>query len=224
MLSLFTLRLCRANECWFSGVNTVTVTPSLMSDTSYHVYRISYVRENTASLNLDQPCMRLVLLFFNLSCLCDWLKLTWCWGISCTSPSWIYWYLKIDHLWGTENHAYILSEPVTLIVNDILMSGEFPSLWKRAEVFPVSMNSNPENIKDYRPISLLYHPSKIAERFISHKIQEGIPNTPNQYAYTRQLGTTEPQNHLLMLCFLNVFYSDHYPVPRAWMWELSPPE
>ena len=36
VLSLFTLRLCRANECWFSGVNTVTVTPSLMSDTSYH--------------------------------------------------------------------------------------------------------------------------------------------------------------------------------------------
>ena len=126
--------------------------------------------------------------------------------ISCTSPSWIYWYLKIDHLWGTENHAYILSEPVTLIVNDILMSGEFPSLWKRAEVFPVSMKSNPENIKDYRPISLLYQPSKIAERYISHKIQEGIPNTPNQYAYTRQLGTTEPQNHLLMPCLLNVLF------------------
>ena len=66
----------------------------------------------------------------------------------------------------------VLSEPVTLIINDIFMSGKFPSLWKKAEDLSVAKNNNLDTFKDYRPISLLYHLRKIAERFISHKIQE----------------------------------------------------
>ena len=66
----------------------------------------------------------------------------------------------------------VRSEPVTLIINDILMSGKVPSLLKKAEDVPVAKNNNLDTFKDYRPISLLYHLRKIAERFISHKIQE----------------------------------------------------
>ena len=93
--------------------------------------------------------------------------------------------------WITKNNAHILSEPITLIINDIFKSGQFPNLWKRAEVIPANKKSNPETFKDYRPISLLYHLSKIVERIISNRIQEKIPSTPNQYAYTRQIGTTD---------------------------------
>ena len=62
----------------------------------------------------------------------------------------------------------VRSEPVTLLINDIFMSGEFPSLWKKAEDVSVAKNNNLDTFKDYRPVSLLYHLRKIAERFISH--------------------------------------------------------
>ena len=66
----------------------------------------------------------------------------------------------------------VLSEPATLIINDIFMSSKFPSLWKKAKDLSVAKNNNLDTFKDYRPISLLNHLRKIAERFISHKIQE----------------------------------------------------
>ena len=66
----------------------------------------------------------------------------------------------------------VLSEPVTLLINDIFMSGKCPSLWKKAEDLSVAKNNNLDTFKDYRPISLLYYLRKIAVRFILLKIQE----------------------------------------------------
>ena len=50
---------------------------------------------------------------------------------------------------------------------------------------------NPSQYKDLRPISLLYHLIKIAEKAIVHHLRADLPTFTNQYAYTKGLSTTD---------------------------------
>ena len=93
--------------------------------------------------------------------------------------------------WITKHNADILSEPVADIINSILSESIFPSLWKRAEVIPVPKLKNPSLCKDFRPISLLFHLSKITEKVISHKIKREMPTLSHQYAYTSWRGVED---------------------------------
>ena len=53
-----------------------------------------------------------------------------------------------------------------LFFEKILQSGEFPSMWKQANVQPVHKKGSRQLIKNYRPISLLPVCSKILEKLI----------------------------------------------------------
>ena len=70
---------------------------------------------------------------------------------------------------------------------------KFPSLWKQAEVIPLNKVPNPTSAKDFRPISLLYHCSKIAEYFFMKEYKKQVlPKIgKNQFAYRRCLGTVD---------------------------------
>ena len=48
------------------------------------------------------------------------------------------------------------------IINTMLNTGEYPDLWKEAEVRPLPKVKTPNNYKDYRPISLLYNLGKLS--------------------------------------------------------------
>ena len=93
--------------------------------------------------------------------------------------------------WVTKNNADLLSEPITNIITSILNTGRFPIIWKRAQINPLPKTTNPKTSKDYRPISLLYHLSKIVELFIKKELSKFTPSDPHQYAYTQGTGTTD---------------------------------
>ena len=93
--------------------------------------------------------------------------------------------------WLSRNNAHILCKPMTDIINAIITSGTFPAIWKTAEISPIQKVKNPSQYKDLRPISLLYHLSKIAEKAIVHHLRADLPTFTNQYAYTKGLSTTD---------------------------------
>ena len=49
----------------------------------------------------------------------------------------------------------------------------------------------PTTSKEFRPISLLYHRSKIAEKFLNKELSKYTPSDDNQYAYMKNLGTVD---------------------------------
>lgn len=61
---------------------------------------------------------------------------------------------------------------ITHLVNSCLVEGVFPEIWKSALVCPLPKVSNPETLRDLRPISLLPVLSKVAERVISIQLTE----------------------------------------------------
>ena len=93
--------------------------------------------------------------------------------------------------WISKNNSHILCKPITYIINIVLSSMTFPLVWKRAEVLPIPKIKNPKMFKDMRPISLLFHLSKVTESIILKKLRQDIPTFSNQYAYTPLLGTTD---------------------------------
>ena len=56
--------------------------------------------------------------------------------------------------------------PLRTIFQSCLDNGKFPSEWKKANVVPVFKKNNKEELKNYRPISLLPVSSKIFERLL----------------------------------------------------------
>ena len=80
---------------------------------------------------------------------------------------------------------------MTNILNSELTTGSFLRIWKQAEVKPLPKTSNPKLYKDYRPITLLFHLSKITEMCIKTELTKHIPIDTQKFAYTQALGTTD---------------------------------
>ena len=95
--------------------------------------------------------------------------------------------------WISKKHADDICIPMTDIINIMFKQMKFPSLWKQAEVIPLNKVPNPTSAKDFRPISLLYHCSKIAEYFFMKEYKKQVlPKIgKNQFAYQRCLGTVD---------------------------------
>ena len=63
---------------------------------------------------------------------------------------------------------------LTDIINDSLKRGKSPYLLTLAEVIRLLKNADPCDEANYRPISLLYHISKVFERVIYNQLNEYI--------------------------------------------------
>ena len=59
-----------------------------------------------------------------------------------------------------------ICKPLRMIFRSCLENGKFPSEWKKASVVPVFKKNNKQELKNYRPISLLPVSSKIFERLL----------------------------------------------------------
>ena len=68
--------------------------------------------------------------------------------------------------------------PLSLIFQNILLTGIFPDLWKQANVTPIHKKGDKQIIKNYRPISLLPICSKLFEKIVfKHLYNFLISNT-----------------------------------------------
>lgn len=63
-------------------------------------------------------------------------------------------------------------ETLTAMVNLSITTSTFPDLWKIAVVRPLPKNSNPVDVKDLRPISILPCVSKILEKVVSQQMSD----------------------------------------------------
>jgi hypothetical protein len=88
--------------------------------------------------------------------------------------------------------AYELKSSLSLIINLSLQSGNVPEQWKLANVIPVHKANSKENVKNYRPISLLSVVSKVAERCIYNHIYPQVAGLINesQHGFTNGKSTT----------------------------------
>ena len=79
-----------------------------------------------------------------------------------------------------------ISEPLTIIINQMLRVGIFPDLLKISKVVPVYKKDNNTNLSNYRPISLLPSMSKIFEKVILEQLFTYLED--NNLIYRHQYG------------------------------------
>ena len=60
--------------------------------------------------------------------------------------------------------------PLEMIFKQTLLTGVFPSVWKKGNIVPIHKNGDKQNIKNYRPVSLLPICGKIFERLIFNEM------------------------------------------------------
>ena len=64
----------------------------------------------------------------------------------------------------------VLVKPLSLIFTNCLETCTFPDLWKKSNIIPIHKKNDKQNIKNYRPVSLLPIFGKIFERLIFNNI------------------------------------------------------
>jgi Reverse transcriptase (RNA-dependent DNA polymerase)/Endonuclease-reverse transcriptase len=75
---------------------------------------------------------------------------------------------------------------VTYIINNCITQSYFPALWKVANVRPIPKVSNPCEVDEFRPISILPSLSKVLERILMNQMQLFV--TKNEMLYRFQSG------------------------------------
>nr|CAD2176272.1 unnamed protein product [Meloidogyne enterolobii] len=103
-----------------------------------------------------------------------------------------------------KNTATSLTIPLTIIFNMSIMTSKIPTIWKKSIIRPIPKNNNPNEPKDFRPISLLCSTSKILERIISNKLTSFLET--NNYLPTCQHGFRK--NHSVITQLLET-YNDY---------------
>ena len=63
-----------------------------------------------------------------------------------------------------------ICEPLDMIFNQALISGSFPSDWKKVNIDPIHKKGDKQTLKNYRPVSLLPICDKIFERLIFNEM------------------------------------------------------
>ena len=74
----------------------------------------------------------------------------------------------------TKPIAEYIASPLTFIINNLIEESKFPDQWKIACISPTPKVTNPTELKDYRPISILPILSKVYEKQVLHQITDFI--------------------------------------------------
>ena len=82
-----------------------------------------------------------------------------------------------------------LAPQITFMMNLTITSGTFPNTWKKGLVIPIPKGGNKTLVQNYRPISLLPLPGKIAEKLVHKQLMEHIESnffiSDNQHGFRR---------------------------------------
>ena len=63
-----------------------------------------------------------------------------------------------------------VAHPLTLIFQNSMAAGTFPTQWKRANIVPIHKKNDKQIVSNYRPVSLLSICSKIFEKLIFNEL------------------------------------------------------
>lgn len=98
--------------------------------------------------------------------------------------------------WMLHTFADELAPSLASIFNLSLKTGKIPDDWKLANVVPIPKNSHTQDVRSYRPISLLPIISKTLERFVYQIIMEHLDAhsviTNQQYGFQSGRSTVTP--------------------------------
>ena len=87
----------------------------------------------------------------------------------------------------------ILAFYITIILNTSIVTGVCPSLWKHALVLPFFKSGDPNEVTNFRPISILPILSKLLEKIIANQLSEFLENnniiSNTQHGFRRHLST-----------------------------------
>ena len=64
----------------------------------------------------------------------------------------------------------VISFYLTIIINTSIVTGVYPIYWKLPHVIPFFKSGDPDNVGNYRPISLLPILSKILEKVVTNQL------------------------------------------------------
>ena len=67
-----------------------------------------------------------------------------------------------------------IAESLTVIFNQVIQEREWPKEWKRGEWVPVYKKEDPQNIANYRPVTLLPAVDKIFEQLICYQLRDKL--------------------------------------------------
>ena len=66
-----------------------------------------------------------------------------------------------------------IAEPLTVIFNKVIQESEWPiKEWKRGEWVPVYKKEDPQNVANYRPVTLLPALDKIFEQLLCYQFRD----------------------------------------------------
>ena len=69
-----------------------------------------------------------------------------------------------------KDSLYIIAFYLTIIINTSIVTKTYPSSWKYPYVVPAFKNGDPDEVSNYRPISLLPVISKILEKIVASQL------------------------------------------------------
>ena len=94
-----------------------------------------------------------------------------------------------------------ICRPLNIIFKTCLNTGKFPSEWKKGNVVPIHKKDDKQNVKNYRPVSLLPICGKIFERLIYNVMYEFL--TENDLLSPKQSGFRSGDSCINQLLSIN---------------------
>ena len=92
-----------------------------------------------------------------------------------------------------KDSLFVLAFYITIIINTSIVTGIYSSLWKHAILLPYYKSGDPDNVTNYRPISILSILSKLLEKIIANQLTEFLENnkllSPTQHGFRKNLST-----------------------------------
>ena len=91
-----------------------------------------------------------------------------------------------------KNCAAILSKPLSIIFNESLSMGQFPTEWKSYSVRPIFKKGSRSEVENYRCIANLPTIAKFFEKLVNIKLTEfmGHRIVPQQHGFRKKHSTT----------------------------------
>ena len=95
----------------------------------------------------------------------------------------------------------LIAEPLVYLINHSVSTGCFPSILKIGTIIPILKKDDPDNIQNYRPITILSALSKVIERVVYVRIVNFLNKysllTENQFGFRAERSTETAANSFL---------------------------